>query len=71
MRQRRNQAIELLVAEPFDQAAYDAQLVKINQLRGQMSKRVAEDLKQLVRELPPDQRAAVGDMLKRPSPSPG
>jgi uncharacterized membrane protein len=71
MRQRRNQAIELLVAEPFDQAAYDAQLVKINQLRGQMSKRVAEDLKQLVRELPPDQRAAVGDVLKRPSPSPG
>jgi len=71
MRQRRNQAIELLVAEPFDQAAYDAQLVKINQLRGEMSKRVAEDLKQLVRELPPDQRAAVGDMLKRPSPSPG
>jgi Spy/CpxP family protein refolding chaperone len=71
MRQRRNQAIELLVAEPFDQAAYDAQLVKINQLRGQMSKRVAEDLKQLVRELPPDQRAAVGDMLKRPPPSPG
>jgi uncharacterized membrane protein len=70
MRQRRNQAIELLVAEPFDQAAYDAQLVKINQLRGEMSKRVAEDLKQLVRELPPDQRAAVGDMLKRPPPSP-
>src|SRR6188508_2610553 len=41
MRQARNQAIELLVAEPFDEAAYDAQLVKINQLRGQMSKRVA------------------------------
>lgn len=71
MRQARNQAIELLVAEPFDEAAYDAQLVKINQLRGQMSKRVADDLKQLVRGLPPDQRGAVGDMLKRPPPSPG
>jgi uncharacterized membrane protein len=71
MRQARNRAIELLVAEPFDEAAYDGQLVKINQLRGQMSKRVADDLKQLVRELPPDQRAAVGDVLKRPSPSPG
>ena len=71
MRQARNQAIELLIAEPFDEAAYDAQVVKINQLRGQMSKRVADDLKQLVRGLPPDQRAAVGDMLKRPPPSPG
>ena len=71
MRQDLNQEIELLVAEPFDEAAYDAQLVKINQLRGQMSKRVADDLKQLVRGLPPDQRGAVGDMLKRPPPSPG
>ena len=71
MRQARNQAIELLVAESFDEAAYDGQLVKINQLRGQMSKRVADDLKQLMRGLPPDQRAAVGDVLKRPAPSPG
>ena len=70
MRQARNGAIEILVAEPFDDAAYDKQLIKINQLRGQMSKRVADDLKALVRELPPEQRAAVGEMLKRPPPSP-
>ena len=70
MRQARNQAIELLIAEPFDEAAYDKQLIKINQLRGQMSKRVADDLKELVRGLPPEQRAPVGEMLKRPSPPP-
>ena len=70
MRQARNQAIELLVAEPFDEAAYGEQLIKISQLRGQMSKRVAEDLKELVRGLPPDQRATVGEMLKRPAPPP-
>jgi uncharacterized membrane protein len=68
MRQTRNQAIELLIAEPFDEAAYDKQLIKINQLRGQMSKRVADDLKELVRGLPPEQRAAVGEVLKRPAP---
>ena len=70
MRQARNQAIDLLVAEPLDEAAYDKQLVQISQLRGQMSKRVADDLKELVRGLPPEQRAAVGEVLKRPAPPP-
>ena len=68
MRQARNQAINLLIAEPFDEAVYDKQLIQINQLRGQMSKRVADDLKELVRGLPREQRAAVGEMLKRPAP---
>ena len=70
IRQARNEAIELLVAEPFDEGAYDKQLIKISQLRGQMSKRLADDLKALVRELPAEQRAAVAEMLKRPPPSP-
>lgn len=70
MRQARNQAIDLLVAEPLDEAAYDKQLVQISQLRGQISKRVADDLKELVRGLPPAQRATVGELLKRPPPPP-
>ena len=70
MRQARNQAIDLLIAEPLDEAAYDKQLVKISQLRGQISKRVADDLKELVRGLAPEQRAAVGEVLKRPAPPP-
>jgi uncharacterized membrane protein len=70
MRQARNQAIDLLVAEPLDEAAYDKQLIQISQLRGQISKRVADDLKELVRGLPPEQRAAVGEVLKRPAPPP-
>lgn len=68
MRQARNQAIDLLIAEPLDEAAYDKQLIEISQLRGQISKRVADDLKELVRGLPPEQRAAVGAVLKRPAP---
>jgi uncharacterized membrane protein len=70
MRQARNQAIDVLIAEPFDEAVYDKQLIQINRLRGQMSKRVADDLKELVRGLPREQRAAVGEVLKRPAPSP-
>ena len=68
MRQTRNHAIDLLVAEPLNHAAYDKQLIQISQLRGQISKRVADDLKELVRGLPPEQRAAVGEVLKRPAP---
>lgn len=68
MRQARNQAIDLLVAEPLDEAAYDKQLIQISQLRVQISERVADDLKELVRGLPPEQRAAVGEVLKRPAP---
>jgi uncharacterized membrane protein len=70
MRQARNQAIDLLVAEPLDEAAYDKQLIQISQLRGKISQRVADDLKELVRGLPPEQRAAVGEVLKRPAPPP-
>jgi uncharacterized membrane protein len=70
MRQARNQAIDLLIAEPLDEAAYDKQLIQISQLRAQISKRVADDLKELVRGLPPEQRTAVGEVLKRPPPPP-
>ena len=68
IRQARNQAIELLVAQRFDEAGYDKQLIQISQLRGQLSKRLADDLKDLVRGLPPEQRTAIGEMLKRPAP---
>ena len=68
IRQARNQAIELLVAQRFDEAGYDKQLIQISQLRGQLSKRLADDLKALVRGLPPEQRTAIGEMLKRPAP---
>jgi uncharacterized membrane protein len=70
MRQARNQAIDLLIAEPWDEAAYDKQLIQISQLRAQISKRVSDDLKELVRGLPPEQRTAVGEVLKRPPPPP-
>ena len=70
MRQARNQAIDLLIAEPLDEAAYDKQLIQISQLRAQISKRVADDLKELVRGLPPEQRTAAGELLKRPPPPP-
>ena len=68
MRQARNEAIRLLVAEPFDEAAYDRQVLKIDELRQQRTKRMSDGMKELVKGLPPEQRTAVGEILKRPAP---
>ncbi len=68
MRQARNEAIRLLVAEPFDEAAYERQLIKVDELRRQRTKRMSDEMKELVKGLPPEQRSAVGEMLKRPGP---
>lgn len=70
MRQARNGAIELLVTEPFDESAYELQLNKVNQLRAELAKRLSDDLRIILKDLPPEQRAAVGEMLKRPPPPP-
>lgn len=65
----RNEAIGLLTAEPFNEAAYDRAVEKVNELRLQMSKRASDDVKAIVKDLPLDQRKAVAEVLKRP-PSP-
>ena len=64
----RNEAIRLLVAEPFNEPAYDRAVDKINNLRVQMSKRMSDDMKALIKGLPIDQRNAVAEILKRPPP---
>jgi len=66
IRQGRDEAIRILTAEPFDEAAYDRQVSKINELRVQWSKRMAESFKQFAKELPSDQRHVLAEMLKRP-----
>jgi Spy/CpxP family protein refolding chaperone len=68
MRQVRNEAIRLLVAEPFDEAAYERQLLKVDELRRQRTKRMSDEMKELLKGLPPEQRTEVGEMLKRPAP---
>ncbi|MBI4522379.1 MAG: periplasmic heavy metal sensor [Deltaproteobacteria bacterium] len=68
MRQARDEAIRLLVAEPFDQRAYDRQVTKINELRMAMAKRMSEDIRDVIKGLPTDQRNAVAEILKRPPP---
>jgi uncharacterized membrane protein len=65
----RNEAIRLLAAEPFNEAAYDRAVEKVNELRLQMSRRASDDVKAIIKDLPVDQRKTVAEVLKRP-PSP-
>jgi len=63
IRQARDDTVVVIVNDPFDEAAFDRQVKKINDLRLQM----ADILKKAAKELPQDQRRALGETLKRPS----
>jgi uncharacterized membrane protein len=64
----RAEALRLLSAEPFDEAAYDRQVSKIEELRAEMLKRVGQQIKQTAKELSPDERRMLADVLRRPPP---
>ena len=65
----REEAIRILIAEPFDGTAYDRQVSKIHELHGQRSQRMAEIVKEVAKDLPPEQRQVLAEVLKRPPPS--
>jgi uncharacterized membrane protein len=68
MDRERAEALRLLSAEPFDEAAYDRQVSKIEDMRLQMFKRMAGTVKQAAKELTPEERRMFADVLRRPSP---
>lgn len=70
IRAAREEALRIIAAEPFDAAAYDRQVDKISDLRRGMFKRMADKVKGVVKDLPPDQRKALAEILKRPPPGP-
>jgi uncharacterized membrane protein len=66
----RTETLRILSAEPFDEAAYDRQVAKIEELRGEMFKRMGQSFKQTAKELAPEERRMLADVLRRPPPSP-
>ena len=62
----RVKALDILVAEPFDEAAYQAQTETLHRLRGEMMQRMADATKTLALSLPPKERSALAEMLKHP-----
>jgi uncharacterized membrane protein len=65
----RREALRILSAEPFDEAAYDRQINKIGELRAEMFARMGQLIKQTAKELPPEERRMLADLLSRPQAS--
>ena len=68
--QARAETLRLLSADPFDEAAYDREVNRIEELRGEMFKRMAQNFKQTAKELSPEERRMLAEVLRRPSPPP-
>lgn len=64
----RTEALRIFSSEPFDEAAYDQQIKKIDGLRGEMFRRMDQAVKQATKELSVDERRKFADVLRRPSP---
>ncbi|HKA32563.1 MAG TPA: periplasmic heavy metal sensor [Candidatus Binatia bacterium] len=68
IRQAREEALKIIAAEPFDEAAYDLQVNRISELRRGMFQHMSDNIKAIVKTLPPEQRKAVADLFRRPPP---
>lgn len=66
----RQEALRILSTDPFDEAAYDRQVKKIGELRAEMFARTGQLIKQTAKELPPEERRMLADLLRRPPASP-
>ena len=72
MRKAQDEAVQLLGAESFDEAALDRQEAKINELRAKMSKQLSQSVKLAIKDLSPEERRRFSQMLRRsPPPSQG
>jgi uncharacterized membrane protein len=70
LRQAQDDAIRLLGAEPFDEAGFDRQQITINELRANMSKKLADVVKNGVKDLTPEERRRFAEILLRPRQTP-
>lgn len=66
----RNQALQLMSAETFNEAAYDEQVKKFDQLREEMFKRMSLVIRQVAKDLTPDNRRMLAELLRRPPSRP-
>jgi uncharacterized membrane protein len=64
----RAETLRLLAADRFDEAAYDRQVSKIEELRDEMFKRMGRDFKKTAKEFSPEERRMLADLLRRPPP---
>jgi len=70
LRQAQDETARLLGAETLDEAAFDQQQVKINELRADMTKKLSEVVKNAIKDLTPEERRRFAELLRRPPPAP-
>jgi len=63
----RAEALRVLGAERFDEAAYDREVAKFDQSREQMFRQIGQAIKQAAKELSPEERRMFADILRRPT----
>jgi uncharacterized membrane protein len=69
LRAAQDEAARALGAEPFDEAAYDRQISKINQLRSQTTDRLSKIAKETALSLSAEERRRFAAMLRPSTPS--
>ena len=69
IRKAQDEAVSLLGNDPFDEAAYDRQVSKINDLREDMTKKLSAVVKASSKDLSPQERQRFASLLRRPPPS--
>jgi uncharacterized membrane protein len=70
MREARQRVLLILTAPEFDEAAYQQEVKKLDQLRTQMMRRLEDATKELAKQLDQEERKALADHLRNPRSSP-
>ena len=62
----RSETLRVLSAEPFDEAVYDQQMSKIEELRREMFQQIGKNMKQTAKQATPEERRLLAELLRRP-----
>ena len=69
IQETRDEILRIIVTDPFDEAAFDRQINKINELRIERAGIMTKLIKDTVKNSTPDQRKMLVEMLKRAMPT--
>jgi uncharacterized membrane protein len=70
MDEARERVLSILSAPEFDEAAYQAETARLEELRGVMMKRFADATKELAKQFNREERKVLAEHLRQPPPLP-
>ncbi len=68
IRLSREETLRILSADPFDEVAYDRHVSQIDDLQLQMFEKMGQVVKEIAKELPPEERRLFAQILRSPPP---